>query len=868
MSIQPSLFLSSPPESAILHKSAFWSHLAPNRAACMKPLLSTLSLLILKLSLPAAEPVDYLRDIKPLLAKHCGECHGAEKQRAGLRLDSAAALRAGGNSGPVVVAGKSGESLLIRAVTGAGEVKVMPPKEPRLSPQQIDLLRAWIDAGATAPQNETVAAGTVRSKHWAFQPLVRAPLPSVRHPAWVRNPVDHFVLARLEKEGIAPSPEAERATLLRRVSFDLIGLPPTLEEIDAFVNDKSPDAYEQVVDRLLASPHYGERWGRHWLDQARYADSNGYSIDGPRSIWKYRDWVIDAFNRDLPFNQFTIEQLAGDLLPGATIEQKVATGFHRNTPINQEGGIDLEQFRVESVIDRVNTTGAVFLGLTVGCAQCHDHKYDPLSQREYYQLFAFLNNQDEPTLDVAAPDQLRMRDQHQTRLKQLQQQLDELDPLDAMTEDRWEKRLSPEMRQRFPVSVQKLLELPENGRTPKQKDVISAAFRKMDQTRHVAAALGQTPAAALVHLHALTRRQYLDKEVARLKRIEPAVVTTMVLQERKTPRKTHVHLGGDFLRPGVAVQPGVPAVLPPLPTKEGPANRLDLARWLVQPEHPLTSRVLVNRFWQVYFGAGLVETENDFGIMGTPPSHPELLDWLATELVRQGWSMKALHRILVTSATYRQSSRTRPDLKITDPRNRLLARQTRLRLEAEVIRDVALAASGQLSPKIGGPSVFPPQPDGVYRFTQVPRDWKPDGGADRYRRGIYTHLWRSALYPALTVFDAPEATTACTRRNRSNTPLQALTLLNDQAFHELAQGLTTRLLRDSNLSDRDRIRLGFRLCLGRLPQPIEERTLLKLLTDSNAVAVGKGGQADRTATADWMLVARVLLNLDEFITRE
>jgi mono/diheme cytochrome c family protein len=727
--------------------------------------------------------VDYLRDVKPILAKNCFQCHGPDKQQAKLRLDTRTFMLKGGKTGPALVAGHSDESRLIDAVTHAAGAPAMPPKADPLGAKDIAALRAWIDAGARAPTDEAPEL-PIAKRHWAFQPVKRPELPAVKNAAWCRNTIDRFVLARLEKEGIEPSPEADRVTVLRRLALDLTGLPPTPEEIDAFVKDRRADAYERQVERLLDSPHYGERWARHWLDLARYADSNGYSIDSPRSIWPYRDWVIAALNRDLSFDQFTVEQLAGDLLPNATVEQKIATGFHRNTLINEEGGVDKEQFRVEAVVDRVNTTGSVWLGLTVGCCQCHDHKFDPLAQREFYKLFAFFNNQDEPTLTLSAAD-----------LK-----------------------------------------------APPAKD----------------------------------------------KKGPP--VTTLVLKERATPRETHVLLGGDFTRHGDRVTPGTPALLPPLPksTAGGEPNRLDLARWLVAPENPLTARVAVNRVWGHYFGVGFVETENDFGTQGTPPSHPELLDWLAGDFVENGWSLKALHRRIVTSATYRQSSAARRDLETVDPRNRLLARQSRLRLEAEVVRDAALTASGLLEPRVGGPGVFPPQPPGVYDFTQVKRKWVPSEGPDRYRRGLYTFVWRAAPHPALTAFDAPEAGTTCTRRNRSNTPLQALTLLNDAGFAEYAYGLAARVLRDGETTEAGQVRRAFRLCLGREPETSEADRLSAFLTkqsshfaDHSAEAtalLGGGGPAGKklaempdTPTgrkAALVLLARVLLNLDEFITRE
>jgi hypothetical protein len=772
-----------------------------------------------------------------------------------------AALYKGGNSGPAIVPHQSDASRLIQAVSGSGDAKPMPPQGPRLSAGQIRLLRLWIDQGAHAPADERLSAEAKPSKHWAFQPPLRRPLPVVRDGAWLRNPIDSFVLARLEKDGVASSPEADRSTLIRRVTLDLVGLPPSIPEIEAFLADQRPGAYERVVDRLLASPHYGERWGRHWLDAARYADSNGYSIDAPRSIWKYRDWVIDALNHDLPFDQFTIEQIAGDLLPDATPEQQIATGFHRNTPINEEGGIDLEQFRIESIVDRVNTTGAVFLGLTLGCAQCHDHKFDPISQREYYQFFAFFNNADEPALDVPTPEQVRQRQRLNAQIAALKQKLRLLDYTSETKQTAWEKSLSHEAEARLPASIRAIIFIPVYQRTAQQKRTLSEAYRSGDRARDVVGGLANPlPFAAAWHAAAAVQRFALDKEIEKLQHRFPKVVTTLVVHERAQPRRTNIHLGGDFLRKGAEVSPAVPAVLNPLPA--GKPNRLDLARWLVDRRNPLTSRVMVNRFWQHYFGIGLVETENDFGTQGTLPSHPELLDWLATEFMGRQWSMKALHRLIVTSATYRQSSRARPELATLDPRNRLLARQSRVRLDAEIVRDVALASSGLLSQHIGGPGVFPPQPDGVYAFTQIVREWKENAGAERYRRGMYTTFWRSAPHPELMVFDAPNAVATCTRRIRSNTPLQALTLLNDRGFFELAEALARRVLREAGSSATERLQYAFRICLGRSPRRYEMARLGNLLTEQ------RGESGDGKELGAWTAVARVLLNLDEFITRE
>jgi hypothetical protein len=607
----------------------------------------------------------------------------------------------------------------------------------------------------------------------------------------VRNDLDRFILARLEAAGISPSPEADPVTLGRRVSLDLTGLPS--EAAGASEAPADDTAYRQHVNALLASPHYGERWGRHWLDQARYADSNGYAIDGDRVMWPYRDWVIAALNRDLPFDRFTIEQLAGDLLPEASKAERAATAFHRNTLINEEGGTDPEQFRVESVNDRVNTTGTVWLGLTIGCAQCHTHKYDPITHRDYYRLFAFFNsgadrNDTGPTVPV-----------------------------------RRGEFLSPE----------------------------------------------GTPAAPATAPAGSAGRAGKPAEL-------------MVMAERPHPRATHVLLRGDFTRPDLAagsLRPGIPEVFGgPLAHDRtaAPPTRLELARWLVSDDNPLTARVTVNRVWMRYFGRGLVETEEDFGTQGTAPSHPELLDWLAAEFIRGGWSMKSLHRLIVTSATYRQSSRARPDLEDTDPRNVLLARQTRLRLEAEIIRDAALAASGLLDRTLGGPSVRPPQPDGVYAFTQQAQKWETSTGRDRYRRGLYTFFYRSAPHPLFGTFDAPDFQTTCTRRGRSNTPLQSLALANDPAFLECAQALAARVIRecpgafDERLEER--LARAFHLALQRAPTATELGLLRGHVDRQRArfssaptEAAALGSDTDTAAITS---AARVLFNLDAFITRE
>lgn len=772
-----------------------------------------------------AAGADYLREVKPLLTEQCVACHGAEQAKGGLRLDTAAHVLRGGDLGPALVPGKAAESVLIQVLEGRhADISRMPYKKPPLKAEEIARIRTWIDDGAKAPADEVPG----RKVHWAIVPPKRPAVPANSSSPMKdgSNPIDAFIRARLAQSGIAPSPEADRVTLLRRVHLDLTGLPPTPAQVDTFLADTRPGAYERVVEELLASAHYGERWARWWLDVARYADSNGYSIDAPRSIWAWRDWVIDAFNADKPFDEFVIEQLAGDLLPNATLAQRIATGFHRNTQINEEGGIDPEQFRIESVIDRVNTTGTAFLGLTVGCAQCHDHKFDPLSQREYFQLYAFFNQQDEPTLELPTPEQQAARDAHAAEVKQLEAKIAAL------------------------------------------KDSTEAGADK--------------------------QREELKRELERLRRNRPRVHSTMVLSERQEPRECYVFIKGDFTRRGADVSPATPAVLHAFHQRRGSdageakPNRLDLARWLVDPGNPLTARVTVNRVWQQYFGRGLVETENDFGTQGIPPTHPELLDWLAVEFREGGvdrrselivdrpsdagaassihhplknqspaWSLKRLHRLIVTSATYRQSSQARPDLAEKDPTNRLLARQNRLRLDAEIVRDVALATSGRLNPAIGGPSVFPPQPDGVMSLGQSNREWKASTGADRFRRGLYSFFWRATPHPALAVFDAPDAFSACTRRLRSNTPLQALTLLNDAAFVELADALAARI--QAEAQEPQRLDFGFRLCTGRTPKPAERERLQRLLAEET-----RGGDSAKA----WQTFARVLLNLDETITRE
>lgn len=685
----------------------------------------------------AVEPstLEFSRDVQPILAKKCFVCHGPDEgsREGGLRLDQRLAATAELESGSVaILPGHPEASELIRRIT-ANDSNRMPPAEhaPALAPRDVKTLKDWITSGA-AYEN-----------HWSFRGLHKVEPPAVKNEGWVRNPIDRFILARLESERLAPSPEADRATLLRRLSLDLTGLPPNATKVAEFQADRAADAYERTVDRLLASPHFGERWGRHWLDLAHYADSDGYLNDDMRPhAWRYRDWVIDAVNSDVPFDRFTIEQLAGDLLPEATDGQRTATGFLRNTLRNIEAGVDLELYRVKEVVDRVSTIGTGWLGLTLGCAECHSHKYDPVSHREFYQLFAFFNETDD---------------------------------------------------------------------------------------------------------------------------VELAETKAMAVARRDERRDTYVHLRGDYRQQGEATPPGTPAILPPLVMRGERGDRLDLAGWLMDSDNPLTPRVTINRWWQHLFGRGIVPSIDNFGVAGDPPSHPELLDWLAAELIEQGWSRKAMIRLIVCSATYRQASAGRDELHHQDPMNVLLARQARMRLEAEIVRDVALTASGLLDRRIGGPGIYPPQPAYVASISRNVK-WEVSQGADLYRRGMYIVFRRATPYPMLLAFDAPDSTVACTRRERSNSPLQALTLLNDPVFFECAQVLGRSLAGEPARPVEERLTQGFRKCLGRDPRPAELKRLHTLFEERQADAsVGDATAPDEVA---WILVARVLMNLDEFITRE
>jgi hypothetical protein len=716
----------------------------------------------------------------------------------------------------------------------------------------VAVLRRWIDEGAEWPDGGEPKAARRSISHWAFQPL--------RKPTGAGANVDSLVLARLKKEGISPSPEADRRTLLRRLSLDVIGLPPSPSEMAEFLADTRADFWQRAVDLLLASPHFGERWARMWLDLARYADSDGYEQDQARPhAWRYRDWVIRAFNRNMPFDQFTMEQIAGDLLPDATTRQKAATGFHRNTLTSREGGIDVEQLRAEQVADRTATVGSVWLGLTFECARCHDHKYDPLSQRDFYRFYAFFNNLEEVNLEDPLPGEtgpyLRKRPEYEKKYADLKvrYRVDELQP-------KWEREVlramqDPAERLEWTqvldyVAVyqdrgHEILRTPPERRTFRQAHDLTRVFLKYPGP------LGSWPEAKGVKFSTgFQELEQLDADYPGLSEI-PAVV------ESARRRTTHILLRGDFRSPGVAVAPGTPEFLPPLSAR-GVANRLALARWLMAPENPLTARVFVNRVWQELFGRGLVTTPEDFGTRGDRPSHPELLDWLAARFRDSGWDVKALIREIVLSSTYRRSSQERDDLRQRDPDNRLLARQNRFRLSAELIRDAAFSVSGLLYPVVGGKSVRPPMPEGMLRVAYRVK-WDESEGAERYRRGLYTFFQRSLPHPQMTAFDAPTSLVTCSRRERSTTPLQALTLLNAPESHEAANALAHRIMRENSTGFGERLRHAFLLCLGRPPDG-EEVTVLSRYFDER--------RARRPEAAAWTGVAAILLNLDEFITRE
>ena len=1028
-------------------------------------ILALLALWFIEASVVAQDTIEFARDIRPILSNACFQCHGPDEgtREADLRLDTKDGGLADLGGHAAIVPGKPDESELLRRMTAEDPDERMPPADSgkSVSSEQIQLVRKWIEQGARW------------STHWSFTPPKKNQPPGVKNTGWVRNSIDAFVLARLEREGLTSSAEAEKNVLLRRLSLDLIGLPPTTAELDAFLADNDPGAYEKQVERLLNSPHYGERWGRHWLDAARYADSDGFEKDKSRQVWFYRDWVVNALNRDLPFDQFIIEQLAGDQLADATQDQIVATGFLRNSMVNEEGGVDPEQFRMEAMFDRMDAIGKGVLGLTIQCAQCHTHKFDPLTHEEYYKLFAFLNNDHEANVSVFTPDE-------QMKRADLLRQVKDIEADVQHRHGDWQERMAAweetvkasqpdwivvqpavddistggqkylpqkdgsflaqgyaptkhKVKMTIKTDVQNIsafrlellndpnlprggpgrsvqgtmalsefeveaapadapdktakvkfakatsdIELPEaplnpiyddksgkarvtgpvqmaiDGKTETawgidagpgrrnqpRKAVFTAespvsnpsgtvltfylgqhhgGWNSDDNQSHnlgrfrlsitsVADAVADPLPSNVREILSVAKEQRTPAQVATvfsywrttvpewkeandkiedLWRSHPEGASQLVLATRMEPRDTRLLERGSFLKPAQPVSAGVPAFLHALP-KNAPPTRLTFARWLVDRNSPTTARAAVNRIWQTYFGTGLVATSEDFGLQSEAPSHPDLLDWLAVEFMERGWSQKAMHRLIVTSATYRQSSLVTPELLARDPYNRLLARGPRFRVEAEVVRDIALAASGLLNPKLGGPSVYPPAPDFLFQppVSYGPKVWNEAKGEDRYRRAIYTFRYRSVPYPVLQTFDAPNGDFSCVRRARSNTPQQALATLNETLFIESAQALASRILAEGGDSDAERLTYAFKRCVSRAPNEREAEILLTLLKKhTGRYAEGKLNPMDLASAnpeqppklsagatpvqlAAWTAVSRVLLNLDETITKE
>ena len=769
--------------------------------------------------LAAAANVEFARDIQPILAQRCISCHSERTHMANLRLDTRAA------ADHVLTTG-----LLLRKVSGQ-ENSVMPPVGAPLTPDQIALLKTWIDAGAPWPASATFA------KHWAFEPVRRPAVPANSG----RTPIDRFILARLNAEHITPSAEAKPRTLLRRVALDLTGLPPTPEETAAYLADKQPAAYERAVDRLLASPHYGEKWARYWLDLAHYADSDGYEKDLVRpNAWRYRQWLIEALNRDLPYDQFTIEQLAGDELPGASDDVRIATGFLRNTLTNREAGVDRGEARFEQLIDRTGTVGTTFLGLTVRCAQCHDHKYDPISHRDFYQIFSFFNAAEETEIEAplpgenapyqaALPAYLAKRDEILTEygvpaLQQTWENEIRATMADPGKRTDWDFQVT-EYRAGFDRADKVIV---NNARKPRDSYRLTKFF-----VSHVGPIFAKDAPVNARMKEARAKLEALDATL-------PPMPLAHIMEDDPAAAPAFIHSRGDYKGTGSPVTSNAPHFLPAMKA-DGPANRLALAKWIVSSDNPLTARVAVNRYWQELFGRGIVGTSEDFGTQGDRPSHPELLDYLATEFVAKGWSGKQMIRTIVLSDAYRRNSDTRADLQDKDPTNILLARQSRLRLSAEAIRDEALTVSGLLNVQIGGKSIRPPQPVGVAELGYANSvKWKESTGADKYRRGLYIHYQRTTPYPFLVNFDEPDSNLTCTRRRSSNTPLQALNLLNDPVFYEAAEAFSKRI---TGIDD------AFQIALNRPPTAAERARL-------------------ETYGSNKLNLARVLLNLDEFITRE
>jgi hypothetical protein len=834
------------------------------RVCCLAGSLAAMGLLLASQAPRAAadddlpKVVEFNRDIRPILSNHCFTCHGPDNnnRKAKLRLDVEASAHGDRGGYRVIAAGKPAASELVNRITSKDDDERMPPAKvgKDLSPRQIALLTRWVEQGGKY------------EAHWSLIAPKRPRLLMVAANAGAVNAIDHFIVARLEREGLSLSPEADRRTLARRLHFDLLGLPPTAEAVDAFLADNSPDAYEKLVDQLLASPHFGEHLAAYWLDLVRYADTGGYHSDNHRDLAPYRDYVIQAFNANKPFDQFTVEQLAGDLLPNATRETKIASGYNRLLQTTEEGGAQAKEYTAKYAADRVRNAGSVWLGLTLGCAECHDHKFDPVTTREFYQFAAFfadvqeraVGRQDQSSMPTA--EQGAMLARLDAALGPLQKEFAATTPALAEALARWED--GHKNSKDLPKDVAAVLAVEAAKRNPKQKETLDKYYRsiapELKEVREKITALQQERGRVLAGTLTL--------------------VTTAA-----TPRTIRILPRGNWLNDsGEIVTPGVPASLAPVHSTGQRANRLDLAHWLTAAENPLTARVFVNRLWMLYYGQGLVKTLDDFGAQGAWPSHPELLDWLAVEFRDSGWDVKHIIKLLVTSRTYRQTSRVSETLKQKDPGNLLFARQARYRLDAETIRDSALFVSGLLSHKVGGPSVKPYQPAGYWKYLNFPtREWMNDRGEDQYRRGVYTYWCRTFLHPSLLAFDAPTREECTVERPRSNTPQQALVLLNDPTYVEAARVFAEVLLAKANDTD-NRIRLAFRLALAREPDAAEMKVMRQLVekhlqqyaadpkSAEALLRVGERPVQPGLAPAElaaWTSVTRVLLNLHETITR-
>ena len=829
-----------------------------------------------------AGKVDFNRDIRPILSENCFYCHGQDPnhRKSGLRLDvrEETLKPAETDEIPIVPGDAKASALVQRILSDDRDDQMPPPKSNRvLTAEQKELIRRWVDEGAEY------------QPHWAYIAPKRPAAPAVKRADWPRNEIDRFVLAKLEQNGLAPSPEAERATLIRRVTLDLVGLPPTPEEVDAFIADDAPEAYEKLVDRLLKSGHYGERMALPWLDAARYADSNGFQQDGDTYQWMWRDWVVRALNTDMPFEQFSIEQLAGDLLPNATNDQLIASAFNRNHLLNGEGGAIPEEQRFNNLFDRVDTTSTTWLGLTMACAQCHDHKYDPITQRDYYGLLASFNQVSEsgtapvdpgrvrvapPFLNLPSPENDAWIADKETKFKEVETTGRASEKFELALAA-WKAGLTPDSRtgtEALPAELVTILRIEESKRTDPQKEELKNGLRMRFENKVWSGLAASDPTSKAL--------DDLKKEIAKYRAEE--VPRVMVMRDDK-PRETFILDRGSYETPKEKTAFATPAFLPAL-AADAPQNRLGFARWLFTPEHPLTARVQVNRMWQLFFGVGLVKTSEDLGVQGEMPVQLDLLDWLSVEFRERAWSMKAMHRLIVTSATYRQSSRVTKELLQKDPENRLMARGSRFRAQAMILRDVALSASGLLDGRLGGRPVYPYQPDAIWESLAITKErdftYPASSGADLYRRSLYT-FWRRTVGPA-NMFDAANRQTCNVRAALTSTPLHALTTLNDPTWAEAARVLAERSMQAA-ANPEGQLTFAFRRVLGRVPTAPDLAALHRALDRQHAIyaedalaaaqltSVGnapRAQQLDPTGHAALTAVCLAIFNLDEALTRE